>query len=150
MSPSLHKISPHTRVRARAFTLIEAVIAMVILSVAVPAMLWAVRDAVSERNDPVLASRARWLAAERLETIIADRHSPNRGYAYVISANYPSESSVSGFTNFARSVTIAETAANLVSAGTGYKTVTVTVTYRDSRNQSRSLNIATVLTDYTP
>lgn len=118
--------------------------------VAVPAMLWAVRDAIGKRSDPVLASRARWLAAERLENIIADRNSPNRGYTYIISANYPTEASVSGFTNFSRSVTINETAANLSSAGTGYKTVTVTVTYRDGRNNSRSLSIASVLTDYTP
>jgi Tfp pilus assembly protein PilV len=139
-----------TRTAPRAFTLIEAVISLVILSVAVPAMLWAVRDAVTKRSDPVLASRARWLAAERLEDIIADRHSPSRGYAYVITSNYAAESSVSGFTNFSRSVTISETAANLSSAGTGYKTVTVTVSYLNSRGQSRSYPLATVLTDYTP
>ncbi len=56
---------------ARGFTLIEAIIAIVVLSIAMPAMLWALRESTAERVDPVMVTRARWLAAERLETLTA-------------------------------------------------------------------------------
>lgn len=147
--PQSMKTRP-TRRAPRAFTLIEALIAIVLVSVAVPSMLWAVRDAISTRANPILASRARWLAAEKLEDVIADRNSPNRGYSYIASANYAAESTISGFTNFSRSVSISETDVSLSTAGTGYKTVTVTVSYTDGRGASRSFTLATVLTDYTP
>src|SRR6185295_7755854 len=101
----------------RGFTLVECVAAVVIVATAVPPMLWAVRTSSNRRVNTVLASRARWLAAEKLEDIIADRHSTTRGYTYLLSSNYPAESSVSGFTQFSRSVTLAETAADLTSAG---------------------------------
>lgn len=137
----------HTR---RGFTLIEAIAAIVILSVSVPAMLWAVRTAMLRRVDPIMASRARWLATERLEDVIADRHSPSRGYTYVVNANYAAEASITGFPGFTRSVNIAETAVDLTSTGTGYKTVRVSVGYTDSRGTARTLSLATVITDYTP
>jgi len=135
----------------RGFTLIEAIIAIVVLSLAIPPMLWAMRDATWKRIDPIQVSRARWLAAERLEDIIADRHSGTRGYAYVVNANYPSEPSVSGFTGFSRSVSVTEGNATLVpGSGTGYKTVSVSVGYFDGRNVARTLTLSTVVAQYTP
>ncbi len=130
------------------FTLIESIAAVVILSIAVPSMLWAVRDAGSQRIAPSRTSVARWLATEKLEDIVADRHSLTRGYGYVVDANYPAEAAVAGFTGYGRSVAIAETAADLVSMGVGYKRVTVTVTWTDPLKGARTLNIATVVTDY--
>jgi prepilin-type N-terminal cleavage/methylation domain-containing protein len=133
----------------RAFTLIEAITAVVILSIAMPAMLWSIRDSVRRRADPVFLSRARWLAAEKLEDCIADSHSPTRGYSYLVSGNYAAETPVTGFTGFNRSVAIVETAPKFI-AGTGWKTVTVTVSYTDGRGVARSLALSTVLTSYTP
>ena len=133
----------------RGFTLIEAITALVILSLAMPTMLWAIRDSIRRRADPILLSRARWLASEKLEDIIADAHSPARGYSYIASGNYSAESPVTGFTGMNRSVSIAETAPKFV-AGTGWKTCTVTVTYTDGQNVSRSLQLSTVVTSYTP
>ncbi len=133
----------------RGFTLIEAISALVILSLAMPTMLWAIRDSIRRRADPILLSRARWLAGEKLEDIIADAHSPSRGYSYVVNANYSAESPVSGFTGMNRSVSIVETAPKFV-AGTGWKTCTVTVTYTDGQATSRSLQLSTVVTSYTP
>ncbi len=133
-----------------AFTLIEAIIALVILSVAAPAMFLAVTDAHARRMNPVQDTRARWLAAEKLEDIIADRHSPSRGYGYVISPNYPDESPLAEFPGFSRRVVISETGADLSSAGTGYKTVNVTVTYAGAAGASRAFSLSTVLADYTP
>lgn len=136
------------RLRRTGFTLIETIIAVVVLSIAVPSMLWSIQAAHKQRIDPMRTSKARWLAQEKLEDIIADRHSTTRGYSYVITGNYPAETPVSGYAAFNRSVTVSETAADLVSAGTGYKKATVTVTWNDSKGQSRSLALATVVTDY--
>lgn len=133
----------------RGFTLIEAILAVVVLSIAMPAMLWSIRDSIRRRADPVLLSRARWLAAEKLEDCIADAHSPTRGYSYVVNANYAAETPVTGFTGMNRSVSIAETAPKFV-AGTGWKTITVTVAYTDGQGVARSLALATVVTSYTP
>ncbi len=134
----------------RGFTLIEAIIAIVILSVAMPSMLWAIRDAQTQRAAPVLLARARWLASEKLEDIIADRHSTTRGYAYVVNASYPAEGSVPGFQGFSRSVQVTETDASLKNTGTGYKLVTVHVAWLDGKGVSRALDLSTVVTDYTP
>lgn len=136
-------------IRHRAFTLIEVITSVTILSLAVPAMLWSIRDSVRSRANPVLLSRARWLAAERLEQCIADGHSPSRGYAYLIAANYSAETPVTGFTEMNRTVAIAETAPKFL-VGVGWKTITVSVSYTDGAGAARSISIATVLTDYTP
>lgn len=136
--------------RARGFTLIEAIVSIVILSTAVPAMLWAVSQAQRDRIGPVKASQARWLATEKLEDIIADRHSTTRGYSYLVNNNYAAESSITGYPGFTRSVAISETGADLASAGTGFKRATVTVTWTNSTGASKSLAIATIITDYTP
>jgi len=133
----------------RGFTLIEAILAVIVLSIAMPAMLWSIRDSTRRRADPILLSRARWLAAEKLEDCIADAHSATRGYAYVINANYAAEAPVSGFTGMNRSVSVVETAPQFV-AGTGWKTVTVTVAYTDGQGASRSLALTTVVTSYSP
>jgi prepilin-type N-terminal cleavage/methylation domain-containing protein len=137
------------RSRRAGFTLIEAIAAMVILSVALPPMLWAIRDAQVRRVGPIMASRARFLATEKLEEVIADRHSATRGYAWVATARYADEASVAGFPGFARAVAVAETDASLVGAGTGYKTVTVTISWTDVGGIPRSLVVSTVITDYT-
>ncbi|MHC5023414.1 MAG: type IV pilus modification PilV family protein [Planctomycetota bacterium] len=136
------------RSRHHGFTLIETIAAIVILAVALPPMLYAVREAHLQRVAPVQASTARWLAVEKLEDIIADRHSTTRGYDYLIPANYTSETPVSGFGAYERSVTLTETLADLTTAGDGYMKVTVIVSWTDATGAARSLSISTVLTEY--
>jgi prepilin-type N-terminal cleavage/methylation domain-containing protein len=130
------------------FTLIETIIAVVVLGIAIPSMLWSIQSAHQQRVDPMLTSKARWLAQEKIEDVIADRHSAARGYAWVLTSNYATENPVSASSGFTRSVTVAESSADLVTAGAGYKTITVTVGWTDSRHAARSLSIATVVTDY--
>ena len=140
----------NTHPKKLAFTLIETLGAMVILAIAIPPMLWAVRDAHVGRVDAILSSRARWLVTEKMEDVIADRHSTTRGYSYLTTGNYSAESPVAGFANFDRSVALAETGADLVTFGSGYMNVTVSVTWNDAMGTTRTLAISTVLTDYTP
>ncbi len=136
----------------RAFTLIETVMAIIILAVGVPPMLWAVSQAQTDRANPVLFSRARWLAVEKLEDIVADRHSGTRGYSYLDTANYADENpgDIAGYLAYGRTVAFAEKEANLVTAGSGYMIVTVTVTWTDTSGDTQSLSISTVLTEYVP
>ena len=138
------------RSKKRAFSLIETIVAIVIMSVAVPSMLWTVREAHINRANPTLASTARWLAIEKLEDIIADRHSTTRGYTYLVTGNYPAENPVAGFAAFSRSVSLNETLADLTTAGAGYMNVTVQLSWTDGEGQAQTLDISTVLTDYTP
>lgn len=134
----------------RAFTLIECIVAIVILAVAVPAMTLALRETHAKRAAPVMASRASWLAVERLEDIIADRNSTTRGYTYLKGTNYPDEATIAEFPGFSRSVLFVETGPDLSSAGDGFMKVTVTVNWTDPGGVARSMGISTVLTDYTP
>lgn len=134
----------------RGFTLIEAIVAVLVVSIAAPATLLVIRDAMVRRTAPIMASRARWLAAERIEDVIADRHSATRGWAYVTQANYASEATVAGFDGFSRTTSVVERAADLASVGTGYKVVTVTVSWSDAISGPRSIELSTVLTSLTP
>lgn len=140
--------------RRRGFTLVETVLAIVILAMAVPPMLWAVKEAHHQRMNPMLASKARWLATSKLEDIIADRHSPDRGYAYLDVTNYAAENKgdIAGYIQFSRSVSFVTTDADLVTlnpAG-GYRTATVAVGWTDGDGTNQTLSISTVLTDYAP
>ncbi len=141
--------------RRAGFTLIETVAAIVILSVAVPHMLWAVAEAHIQRVDAMLASRARWLVTAKLEDVIADRHSEsgNRGYDYLVTGNYPAEAtgSISGYEQFGRTVAFDEVdPTDLVTsqADSGYMKVTVNVGWTDGGGDSQTLSIVTILTEY--
>jgi prepilin-type N-terminal cleavage/methylation domain-containing protein len=144
------------KARSSGFTLIETVAAIVILAVAVPPMLWAVAQAQYKRANPMQASKARWMAVEKLEDIIADRHSEsgNRGWDYLVTANYSDENpgDITGYPQFGRTVAFLETQADLstVDASGGYMTVTVSVTWTNAEGKAQSLSISTVLTEYIP
>jgi type II secretory pathway pseudopilin PulG len=142
-----HAVRNHGR-RGAAFTLTESLAVIVILSVAFPPMLWAIRRGHEARVLPARFSVARWLAAEMIEDIIADRSATSRGYAYLTSANYPAEASVAGFPAFSRSVSFTETGPDLTSSGSGYMRVTVTVSFADGAGLMQSFPLSTVLTNY--
>lgn len=135
------------RVRS-AFSLVELIAASVVLVVAVAPMFLALREAQLERAEAVLATQARFLAEERLEDIIADRHSASRGWSYLVSANYGPEWPVDDWPAFRRTTTLSETGADLVSPGTGFMVVSVEVSWDSPRHGERSLTVTTVLTEY--
>lgn len=132
------------------FTLIEAIIAIVVLAIALPSMMWSIREAQLNRANPVLSSRARWLAASKIEDVIADRHSATRGYDHLVAGNYPDEPTIAGSAGFSRRVLLNETIADLTTPGDGYMTVAVEVSWTGAGGASRTLAVSTVLTEYTP
>lgn len=146
----VHIAHTSSRTDGRGFTLVETITALVILAMAVPPMMFALRQATVDRIDPIRFSQARWLATERLEDIMADRHSTTRGYDYVSELHYPAEPVVASTPAFARRVRIIETGPDLRTAGAGYKTATVILSWIDSRGHAQSLEVATVLTELEP
>ena len=136
--------------RQPGFTLIETIAAVVILSLSIPPVLYAISEAHIQRVNPVLASKARWLAEEKLEEVIADRHSAARGYDYLQSSNYPAESPVDGFDQFTRRITLQERTPDLAtpSPGSGFMVVAVELSWTDATGTLRTLSIETVLTEY--
>ena len=139
-----------TRPRRHGFTLIEAIAVIVLMTVAIPPMMWSIREAHISRANPVLASRARWLAVSKLEDVIADRSSPVRGYNYLIPGNYAAEPTIPGYAGFSRTVNFNETLADLTTSGDGYMNVTVAISWTDAQGTSQTLNISTVLTAFAP
>jgi prepilin-type N-terminal cleavage/methylation domain-containing protein len=63
----------------RAFTLIEAIAAIVIISLAAPPTFLLMRDVADARRSTVVSERALWLAAGVMEHIIADVESDAPG-----------------------------------------------------------------------
>ena len=134
--------------RTFGFTLVETLAALVVLSIAFPPMFWAIQRGHAARVTPARFSIARWLAVNKLEDIIGDRACATRGYTYLVTANYPAEATISGFPGFTRGVSFAETGPDLVTAGAGYKKVTVTVTFTDGMGASRSFPLSSIQTNY--
>jgi len=132
----------------KGFTLVEAVMALVMMSLVIVPIMTAAQRLSRDQVTPIQVSRARWLATEKLEEVIADRSSTTRGYSYVITSNYPAENPVATDPDFSRSVTITETGADLQTSGTGYKTVTVVISWTDVTGTSRSLSMSTVVTSF--
>lgn len=138
---------------ADGFTLIELLVLIVVFSGSLVALLSVSREAARRIGEVDASARAMQYAQERIETVLADRRNPNRGYAYVpvqaascttVSATcaYPVENPVTG-TSLVRSVQITN-----VSAGgscpvpsAGCKQVLVTVT----QNGRKLASIAALL-----
>lgn len=136
------------RTSRRGFSLVETIAAVVILAIAVPTLMATLRAAHRQRVTPHHASVARWLAEARLEQVIADRHAEERGWDWIVDGNYPDESGADGRGGFDRTTSIVETGADLATPGAGYKRVTVAVTFMDGGGSTRTLTVATVVTEY--
>ncbi len=127
----------HMRDGRAGFTLIEVVAALVVLGIAVPPVLAFLAQSGVKGVFPERQTAAYFLAIEKLETIIADRHSPTRGYAYLTAANYPEEALADGFTRTVAFQEVAPTNLSTVQPGSGYLRITVTVSYSNPAGSYR-------------
>lgn len=142
--------APHRALGVRGFTLVESIVGLVLLSVSVPPMLWALAESRRSAAGPAQSDVAYWLATERMEDIAADRCSPGRGFAYLAAKNYPDEASIPGFPGFARSVTIEACGPDLKSPGSGFVRVRVAVQWTGGRGTPMSVAATTVLAEKLP
>lgn len=122
------------------FTLIEMLLLIVVFSGSLVALLSVSREAARRIAETDGSARAMQYAQERIETVLADRRNPNRGYAYVplqsascasvsSSCAYPIENPVTG-TSLVRSVQVTDASggASCPNPSNGCKQVLVTVT----------------------
>ena len=124
------------------FTLIETIISLLILSIAVTGVLQVFFTGLAPKNAPlsIEITTGTQLVQEGLERIKADRNNPVRGFAYIISANYPTETLGGAFTGYVRTTTIAPGWGGDVN----YTQVTVAVTH----NGRTVANATTLVANY--
>ena len=120
-----------SRFHRRSTTIIEVVVAIVILSVALPSLMMAFADASVQSIGPYRRSIGSYLAIERMEEIIARRYRGTDGYDAITTGNFGSEASINGFSGYARDVAINFVDGDLNSVGSdeGFKRVTVSVSW---------------------
>jgi prepilin-type N-terminal cleavage/methylation domain-containing protein len=115
--------------RESGFTLIELVMVLMVLAIGIPALINLGTNCVRGMHQGAYVTTATSLAQEKLETIVGDEALASRGFAYITSANYPAEATITGFPGYSRSVTIApDTVYNAVT----FRNVSVTVTAPDA------------------
>lgn len=95
-------------IRARAFTLIEAVTVVLVLALAVPPAVAWLDEAVSARADSVNATRSAALAAAVMEHILADCSTDAPGLGFAALASGPTYLSAPGTGLYARMTPISE------------------------------------------
>ena len=142
--------------KTQGFTLIELLVLIVVFSGSLVALLSVSREAAQRISESDASARAMQYAQERIETVLADRRNPNRGYAYLplqaascasVSAScaYPIENPVTG-TSLVRSVQITDvsTGGSCPNPSNGCKQVLVTVT----QNGRKLASIAALLANH--
>ena len=97
--------------RRRALSLVEVVIAMVILAIAVPPLMFQMAAGVQQQETVLIQQNLTQLASERMWQIYADHADPTRGYAYIVDASYPPESAPLTLAGYTRQTTILEVSA---------------------------------------
>ena len=114
----------------RGFSLIEAILTLVILAAGTMGVMSIFTSSVNEFNNSEQMASSSFLAQEKLEKMIGDKKS--QGYSYITSANYPSsESLTSPFNGYTRTTSILEVSSSNLSSsspGSGYKKITVGIT----------------------
>lgn len=114
------------------FTLVEAVITLVLISGGILGVLHLFEQNVRSANNMEHTARASYLAQERLEQIVQDKE--YLGFDTIVAVNYPTNENLTaqGFGGYTRTVNILEVNANDLTSpapppGSGYKRITVSV-----------------------
>lgn len=134
----------------KGFTFIESILTTLVLSMGLWGTMALFQNAtshVSTSNWQVIATQ---LANEKLENIIADKKF--QGYNIIDSTNYPNETLNAPYQGVQRNVTIVEVSPADFSTpepNSGYKLVTVEVVWSQEVGSLGSINVSTLLTNYT-
>jgi prepilin-type N-terminal cleavage/methylation domain-containing protein len=130
----------------RGLSLVEVVLAIVILGLAVPPLMFAMAAGIQQQEATLVQQDLTQLASERMWEVFADHANPTRGYDYIVNAAYPDEIAPRGLTGFARQTTIKEVSPTdyaTEQADSGIKRFRVVV----SGPQNASLVIESFVTD---
>lgn len=134
---------------SKGFTLIEIILLIVILAIAIPGLISVLSFITKGQVNTLGTTTSALLAQEKLEEVVADKRSPNRGYGYITNGNYPADVPMTGYN---RSVNIdcvdASDLNTAVACDTGYKRVEVTVQASGVGPSVPDAVLVTVVTDY--
>ena len=133
--------------RARhALSLIEVVVAMVLLGLAVPPLLLQIAAGVKQQEATLIQQNLAHLASERMWLIFTDHADSTHGYDAIIAAAYPNETAPDGLTGYTRKTEVREVSPTdyiTPQAGSGVKRFRIQVS--GPRNQS--LTVESLVTD---
>lgn len=165
-----HPPPQSSRGRQRGFTLIEALLVVVVIATLVPPATTMMRDASLARSDSTHITRATLLAQGVMEQVLADAASPSGslGMAAFASSSTYLDSPVTGLRARLSGLTSVYTASghawtlsigSLVSASGAltddstrdvYRRISVSVTWNSGRSGARSFTLTALVTDLTP
>ena len=127
---------------SQGFTLIEIVVIIVVLAIAIPSIMTLLSSLLTDSSKYEIITQAATYAQEKIDEIIADKRSSDRGYNWVVTTGrYQSDVPASGFI---RSVYIDTTAK--VYNGVPYALLQVQV--QAGHIDIPNIELTTWLTDY--
>lgn len=134
--------------KMKGFTIIELVLAIVIISVGLFGMMALFNNVTRGVMEGDMNIIATFLGREKLEQLVADK--VYRGYAYIINSNYTTNENLTvGSYNFNRQFSIYEVSkTDLITAlaGSGFKRIDMTIKWGEDANQR--ITMPTVLASY--
>lgn len=154
----------------RGFSLVEAIVVIVVVSLLVPPSVSMLREAQTMRVDSANASRASVLARAVMEQVLADASSPAPALGMAALASAPDYLDAPGTGLRARMGTVtaaydtlgltwdvsigglvsASGAADADSSRNIYRVVEVTVSWNSARGGARTYTLSSIVTDLTP
>jgi len=118
------------------FTLLEVLVAIVILTIGLLGTAGLTTGVIRGNHFSKNVTSATAAAQTKLEAI------KSGGYVYATAVNFPSDAVTMGGMTFTRTTTITNS-----SPATNMKTVSVTVSWTESNNTARSVNLQTILAE---
>jgi len=131
----------------RAFTIIELVLTIVIISIGMVGIMKLFENASMGALQADLNGVAMGLVREKLEWVVMDK--VRDGYSWIDNSKYSNESFSGDYSAFSRSTNIYEVSSAdfaVAEANSGYKRVNVTVSW--GVGASNNLMVSTILSDY--
>jgi prepilin-type N-terminal cleavage/methylation domain-containing protein len=133
----MNRLAKYPRAKSHGgFTLLEVLVAIVILTIGLLGTAGLTTGVIRGNHYSKNITSATAAAQTKLETI------KSGGYSYATATNFPNDTVSMGGTTFTRATTITSN-----SPAANMKSVSVTVSWFESNNTARSVNLQTILAE---